>query len=290
MASRQGPTLRQRKLGADLKRLREAAGIGQKEAAGALDAQQSKMSKIETGRLRLRRLELQALLDLYGVKDEQVRADLITLLRESGQRQYFPEYNLGVNLREIVELEAECTRIEAFSAMHLTGLLQIPEYAYAMIYGFDPWRTPEDVQHYVDLRMARQEIFKRERPPQVVCVLDEGAIRRPVGGPAVMRKQLGHLLELTNESYLTIQVVPFEQAVYAGLHGAFRTIINDDATTLDVVEVSTRAKALYMQDAADVEVYRKLFDDIRASALSSRQTADLIRRVMKDFEGADESR
>lgn len=284
MASRQGPTLRQRKLGADLKRLREAAGVGQKEAAAELDGQQSKMSKVEAGRLRLRRLELQALLDLYGVTDAQARADLITLLRESGQRQYFPEFDLRVDIREMVELESECTRIEAFAAMHLPGLLQIPEYAAAMIQGIDSSLSQEEADQYVDLRMERQKILGGEKPPQVVCILDEGVVRRPVGGPEVMSKQLGQLLKLARMPHLTLQVVPFEQAVYAGLYGSFRTLINDDATTLDVVEVSTKAKALYMQDAADVEVYRKLFDEIRAAALSSRHSAELIRRAMRDYE------
>ncbi|MFM9610093.1 helix-turn-helix domain-containing protein [Streptomyces niveiscabiei] len=286
MTGRQGPTLRQRKLGADMKRLREAAGIGQKEAAAEIDGQQSKISKMETGKLRLRRLELLALLDLYGVKDERVRVDLLTLLRESGQRQYFPEYELGVNLREIVALESECTRIEEFAAMYTPGLLQTPEYAYAMIQGFDPWRTPEDVEHYVGLRMARQGVFEQEEPPQTVFILDEGVVRRPIGGPEVMVKQLGHLLELAKKPQVTIQVVPFEQAVYAGLEGSFRILINEDATTLDVVEIDTVTKALFMQDAADVTSHRKLFDEIRASALSSRQTADLIKLAMRDFEGS----
>ncbi|MHC5902493.1 helix-turn-helix domain-containing protein [Streptomyces sp. S6] len=284
MASRQGPTLRQRKLGADLKRLREAAGIAQKDAAAELDAQQSKMSKIETGRLRLRRLELQALLDLYGVTDAKVRTDLITLLRESGQTQYFPEYDLRVDAREMVELESECTRVEAFASMYLPGWLQIPEYAAAMIHGLEPWRSSEEVEHYVGLRMERQKVLEKENPPQVMCILDEGVVRRPVGGPGVMSKQLAHLLTLATRPHVTIQVVPFEQAVYGGLHGSFRTIINDDATTLDVVEISTWSKSLYMQDAADVEVHRKLFDEIRAAALSSRHTADLIKLAMRDFE------
>jgi len=154
------------------------------------------MSKIETGRLRLRRLELQALLDLYGVTDAKVRADLITLLRESGQMQYFPEYDLHVDAREMVELESECTRVEAFASMYLPGWLPIPEYAAAMIHGLEPWRSSEEVDHYVGLRMERQKVLEKENPPQVMCILDEGVVRRPVGGPSVMSKQLAHLLTL----------------------------------------------------------------------------------------------
>ncbi|MEU0214385.1 helix-turn-helix transcriptional regulator [Streptomyces sp. NPDC006265] len=284
MASRQGPTLRQKKLGAELKRLREAAGVGQKDAAAEIDGTQSKISKIEGGKTRPRRLELLALLTLYKVDDPKVTEDLLTLLRESGQTQYLPDYDLRADMREMVELESQCTRVEAFATMHLPGLFQIAEYASAMIEGLEPSLTEEEVAHYVGLRLERQKILEREQPPQVVCILDEGVIRRPVGGAAVMRKQLAQLLELAKKPHVTIQVVPFEQAVYAGLHGSFRTLVNDDTNALDVVEVSTWSKALYMQDAGDVEVYRKLFDEIRSSALSSRQSAELITNAMRDYE------
>ncbi|MGD6750362.1 helix-turn-helix domain-containing protein [Streptomyces sp. BH105] len=282
LAGQIGPTLRQQRFGTELRRLREQAGVGQKEAGAHIDGDQSKMSRIEKGRTRPKRLEVQALLDLYRVEGDEERARVLDLWKAGTSKQYLPEYDLRADMREMVELEASCTRMEMFATMHLPGLLQTDKYAAALIGGFEPTLEEADVKHYVDLRMDRQKILEREDPPQVVCILDEGVVHRPIGGPEVMAQQLAHLLELAKRPSVTIQVVPFDQAVYDGLHGAFRTLVNDDASALDVVEISTRTKTLYMQDGADVEAYRKHFDAIRSAALSSRQSAQLITQAMRN--------
>jgi transcriptional regulator with XRE-family HTH domain len=288
VAGQQGPTLREKRLGAELKRLRTQAHVSQQDAAQVIDGTQSKISKIENGRTRPRRLEVIALLDRYDVAaDSKERTDLLRLWRVSTQPQYVAHHDLRADMRELVDLESSCQRMEILATMHLPGLLQIEAYAAAMIQGLEPTLEFEEVKRYVDLRMERQKILDREDPPLVVCILDEGVIRRPIGGPAVMVEQLKYLLELSRRPHVVIQVVPFEQAVYPGIHGSFRTLVSED-NALDVVEVSTWAKTLYMQEPTDVATYRKLFDEIRTTALPSRQTAQLLTAAVRDYQGKTE--
>lgn len=280
--ARRAPTLRMKRFGGELRQLREDAGVSQRDAAEAIDGTQSKISKLENATTWPRRLEVLALLGLYGINDEEQRQAIVRRWRQAVPAQFVATMDLRADMREMVDLEASCSRAEMFSTMHLPGLLQIEPYAAAMIQGLEPHLEEDAVKSAVGLRMRRQQILGRDDPPQVVCILDEGVIQRPIGGAAVMVEQLNYLLELAKRPNVTIQVVPFEQAVYPGLQGSFRTLISED-NALDVVEVSTWSKALYMQEPADVETYRKLFDDIRSTALSSRQTAELITHAVREY-------
>ncbi|MFE9834005.1 helix-turn-helix domain-containing protein [Streptomyces sp. NPDC005551] len=282
---RRAPTLRMKRFGEEMRQLRERAGVSQKDAGLAIDGNQSKMSKIENATTWPKRLEVLELLKQYGLTGEDEVAAVIRRWRQAVPTEFVTKVDLRADMREMVDLESTCVRAEMFSTMHLPGLLQIEDYAAAMIQGLEPTLASDDVKSYVDLRMQRQKILDRvdPQPPEIMCILDEGVIRRPVGGPAVMAQQLKRLLELTKRPHVTIQVVPFEQAVYPGLHGSFRTLVSEDGA-LDVVEVSTWHKAWYRQEPSDVAVYRKLFDDIRASALPSRQTANLINDAVRTYQ------
>lgn len=284
VAGQQGPTLRQQKLGAMLKQLRQDAGVSQTDAAKVIDGTQSKISKIENGRVRPRRLEVNALLDCYGVPgDDKVRTDLLRLWRVSPQAQYLTKYDMRADMREMVELESTCDRMEIFATMHLPGLLQTADYAEALIRGMQPTLPQDQVDEAVQWRVERQQVLHRDNPPSVFCVLDEGVIQRPIGGFKVAVDQLHRLLELARLPHVTIQVVPFRQDVYPGLQGPFRILINED-DALDVVDITTWARSLYMQDPEDVRLYRTVFDDIRSIALSSPQSVQLITSAIRDFE------
>jgi transcriptional regulator with XRE-family HTH domain len=286
MSDRQGPTIRQKRLGSELRKLRESARLSQKYASEHIDGGQAKLSKIETGRQHIRRLELIALLDLYEVGDHALRESLLCLLRDSRKRGWWHRYDnaLGADTREMLSLEAECDRIDHFGSMLVPGLLQTPDYARAVIRGLGPHLPEEEVERWVGLRMERQRILEGDAPPQLICVLDEGALRRPVGGPAVMAAQLRRLIGTSRRPKVLLQVVPFGQAVHPGLYGAFRLLLHPACTTLDVVELSDWTGSRYLQEDTQVETHRMLFDEIRAAALSSRDSIELISRIATELD------
>lgn len=286
MPARPGPTVRQRRLGSELRRLREKAKISQRDAGEHIDGGQGKLSKIETGRQNIRRLELLALLNLYQVEDQELRDALLSLLRDSRKKGWWHQYSgaLRANTLDMVSLEEECDRVIHYCNMALPGLLQTEEYAAALISGLEPHLSDDQVKFYVQLRMQRQQILDRADPPQFIGVLDESLLRRPVGGPGVMARQLRKLIELSRRPKVVVQVVPFDQAVYPGVYGSFRALFNSSPAALDVVEMTHWTGGLYMEEPVHVENYRLLFDEIRASALSSRQSMDLISQILGEFE------
>lgn len=286
MPTRPGPTIRQRRLGSELRRLRERAKVSQRDAGEHIDGGQGKLSKIETGRQNIRRLELLALLDLYKVDDGELREALVTLLRDSRKKGWWREHSntLRADTLDMISLEEECDRILQYCNMALPGLLQTEEYARALICGLEPHLPDEQVEFYVQLRIQRQQILDAADPPQFIGVLDEALLRRPIGGPEVMARQLRRLVEFSRRPKAVIQVVPFGQGVYHGVYGPFRALFNSSPAALDVVEMTHWTGGLYMEDPEQVESYRLLFDEIRSSALSSRQSLDLISRILGEFE------
>jgi transcriptional regulator with XRE-family HTH domain len=282
MTGRQVPNIRQKHLGSELRKLRESARISQKYASEHIDGGQAKLSKIETGRQHIRRLELIALLDLYEVGDPALRESLLSLLRDTRKRGWWHQHDdtlLDADAREMLSLEADCDRIAHFSAMVVPDLLQTPEYARALIEGLGPHLPQEQVRHRVELRVQRQRILDRDTPPQFICVLDEGVLHRPVGGPEVMAAQLRRLVVLGRRPRTLLQVVPLCRGVHPGLHGTFRVLFHSSSTALDVLEVTDSTGSRYLHDDAHVETHRILFDEVRAAALPSRDSLELITHI-----------
>ncbi|MFE5592184.1 helix-turn-helix domain-containing protein [Streptomyces sp. NPDC056549] len=290
MTVRPEPTVRQRRLGSELRRLREGAKISQRDAGAHIDGGQGKLSKIETGRQNIRRLELLALLELYRVEDEGVRDALLSLLREVRKKGWWHQHSgeLSSNTLDVISLEEECDRILHYCNMTLPDLLQTDEYAAALIAGLEPHLSEEQVRLSVRIRMRRQRILDRTDPPQFLGVLDEALLRRPVGGVDVMARQLRKLIAVSHGPEVVVQVVPFDRAVYPGVHGSFRALLNSSPVALDVVEAAHWAGDHHMEDPVDVEKCRLLFDEIRSSALSSRQSMELISQILIDFENGRE--
>jgi transcriptional regulator with XRE-family HTH domain len=281
MTGRQVPNIRQKHLGSELRKLRESARISQKYASEHIDGGQAKLSKIETGRQHIRRLELIALLDLYKVGDHALRESLLSLLRDTRKKGWWHQHDdaLDADAREMLSLEADCDRIAHFSGMVVPDLLQTPEYARALIEGLGPHLPQEQVRDHVELRMQRQRILDRDTPPQFICVLDEGVLHRPVGGPEVMAAQLRRLVVLGHRPRTLLQVVPLRRGVHSGLHGTFRLLFHSSSTALDVLEATDSTGSRYLHDDAHVETHRILFDEVRAAALPSRDSPELITHI-----------
>ncbi|MFD5987489.1 helix-turn-helix domain-containing protein [Streptomyces cyaneofuscatus] len=285
MPSHPRPTVRRRRLGAELKRLREKAGVRMEDAAERIGGDKPKISRQENGRQGVSKLEIEALLALYGVADERLRTALITLAREGRRKGWWAQYGdiLTVGFQEWLSIESDAARILAFQPMLVPGLLQTVEYATEVIRCAEKDATQENRDSYIEVRKVRQEIFARDNPPQYVCLLDEAVLRREVGGPAVMAAQLARILEVNNPPKLTIQVVPFGQGWHAGVHGPFNIYNYPDPMDLDVVNLDYLDGALYLEEDDSVKRYQLAFDELRATALTTRQSMELVSSVQREF-------
>ncbi|SBU94917.1 Helix-turn-helix domain-containing protein [Streptomyces sp. Ncost-T6T-1] len=255
------------------------------EAAERIGGDKPKISRQENGRQGVSKLEIEALLALYGVSDERLRTALTTLAREGRRKGWWAQYSdiLPAGFQERLSIESDAARILTFQPMLVPGLLQTVEYATEVIRSVDKDVTEEERDSYIEVRKARQEIFTRDNPPQYVCLLDEAVLRREVGGPAVMVAQLDKILEMNNPPKLTIQVVPFSQGWHAGADGAFNIYSYPDPMDLDVVNLDYLDGALYLEEDQPVGRYQLAFDELRATALASRQSMELISAVKREF-------
>ncbi|MCF3167822.1 helix-turn-helix domain-containing protein [Streptomyces californicus] len=285
MASHPRPTVRRRRVGAELKRLREKAGVRMEDAAERIGGDKPKISRQENGRQGVSKLEIEALLELYGVSDDRLRTALITLAREGRRKGWWAQYSdiLSSNFQERLSIEADTARILSFQPMLVPGLLQTVEYATQVIRSAGKNATEEQIASYIDVRRSRQEIFTRENPPQFVCLLDEAVLHREIGGPAVMAAQLGKILEISNPPKLTIQVVPFAEGWHAGADGAFNIYSYPDPMDLDVVNLEYLDGALYLEEDESVERYQLAFEELRTASLTTKQSMELVSSVQEEF-------
>lgn len=253
------------------------------DVAERIGGDKSKISRIENGHQGIHKLELEAMLEMYGAQDERLRTALTTLSRESRKKDWWQQYGeiLGPDLQNHLSMEADAARIHAYQPLLIPGLLQTPDYARALFESHKA-RSEEQIESLVSVRMARQKITQGESPTQFVCVLDEAVLHRLVGGRKVMEGQLRRLLDIDNPPQLAVQVIPFDQGWHAGLHGGFSIFSYPDPMDLDIVHFEYLDGALLLEEDATVAKYRLAFDQLRSSALSSRQTRDLISRLLRD--------
>ncbi|WP_405803379.1 helix-turn-helix domain-containing protein [Streptomyces sp. NBC_01187] len=285
MPSHPRPTVRRRRLGSELRRLREASGVSAEAAAERIGGDKSKISRQENGRQGVSKLEIEALFTLYGVEDKRLMTALVTLAREGRRKGWWAQYSdiLEDRFQERLAIESDAAHIHVFQPHLVPGLLQTEEYATESIRNVEKSETEDGVHSLVSVRMGRQEIFARENPPQYVCILDEAVLRREVGGPEVMAAQLQKLVDVDNPPKLTVQLIPFGQGWHAGLDGAFSLYKYPDPMDLDVVNLDYLDGALYLEENGSVERYQLAFDELRTAALPSRQSRDLILQAARDF-------
>ncbi|AOU79747.1 DNA-binding protein [Streptomyces albus] len=284
MSNRPRPTVRRRKLGGELRWLREAAGVSLEQAAERIGGEKSKISRQETGRQGVRKLELEALFELYSVTDERLKTALTTLSRESRRKNWWAPYSdlVGEEFQEHLSVESEAARIQLFQPLLVPGIFQTREYAEVLIREAEQDTDNERIESLVTIRTERQKLL-HEKKPQVLCLLDEAVLRRAIGGPEIMEKQLQRLLDVSNPPWLTIQVIPFGQGWHAGLDGGFSIYTYPDPMDLDAVNLAYLDGLLYLEEDEPVERYKLAFDQLRGSALPSKQSMELITRAMRDL-------
>ncbi len=280
-----GPTVRRRRLGSELRRLREDHSIKLEEVAERLGVAASTLSRIETGKAPTKSVYLTAMLEMYGVTDPAQRQVLVDMAREGHRKGWWSVYDdvLPTGFGIYVGLEAEAAGLRAFEGEAVQGLFQTPDYARAILREVQVRDTDEQVERLVDLRMKRQEVLDRNPPLDVWMILDEAVVRRTIGGPEVMRDQLARLVEESKKPNVTLQVLPFETGSHAGLRGPFSILEFPERADADVAYVESVAGIIYLEKEREVRTCAEAFDRLRAAALSPGQSTDLIFEAAKDL-------
>ncbi|MFI5804885.1 helix-turn-helix domain-containing protein [Streptomyces sp. NPDC051561] len=277
---RHGPAVRRRKLGEELRRLRDRAGLTSPEAARLVGWHQSKVSRIETGRSGARPQDVALLLEVYGVREPQLRQLLEALAEncgESGSRWWHAYRGLlPPQYRDFISLESQACAARTLETTVMPGLLQTPEYARAVTRVMLPALSEQKLDTLVEVRLARQEVLRADSPLALSVVLDEAVLRRAVGGERVMKEQLRHLLEMADLPHIRLQVLPLGAGAHAGLTGAFVIFSFPNIADLDVVVIDHLASSLYLERKEDLTEYTAAFQRIQAQALPHKDSLDVI--------------
>ncbi len=279
-----GPTVPRMILGNQLHRFREAAGVTPETAGYEIRASRSKISRMENGRVRFKERDVTDLLDLYGITDEETRAGMVALVRQANAPGWWSKYGdiMADWFEAYLGLEAAASVIRTFELQFVHGLFQTEAYARAVTLLGHTAAPAEEIDRRVSLRLKRQDLLAGPKPPQVWSVLDEGALRRPVGGRAVMRAQLSRLIEVTELRYVTIQVVPFGRGGHAAAGGSFTVLRFGDEDVPDVVYIEQLTSALYLDKREDVDHYMEVMNQLSTEALTPAQSARFVAEIMRE--------
>jgi transcriptional regulator with XRE-family HTH domain len=277
---RRSPAIRRRRLGAELRRHREAAGVTIDVVAERLGFSPSKVSRIETGHNSATPRDVAELLTFYGVQTREVE-ELVQMAREARQKGWWHPYST-VLVGAYVGLEAAARRVRAYEQQVIPGLLQSEEYALAMIRAARSSDTPREIDRRVHVRLARQSLLIQDDPVELHVVLDEAVLSRPVGGDEVMRGQLARLIEAQLLPNVTLQVLPFEVGAHAGMDGAFAILDFPDPGDADVVYAENAAGGLFLEKEDELKKYRSIFDCLCSTALSPEATASLLETLVEE--------
>jgi transcriptional regulator with XRE-family HTH domain len=280
VAPRPSPTARRRRLAGALRQMREAHQLSCTEAGKAVGWSESKISRIETGRVSIRPADLERLLDLYGVSGEQ-RTALLTLGRQATHRGWWHSYAdaLPAWFEEYIGLEDGAKSLFTYQNQLVHGLLQTEDYAAAITRAARPAATADEIERELAARITRQSLLTTSHPLQAWIVLDEGVLHRQVGGPDVMRAQLDRIVEAAALPNVTLQVLPFDAGAHASMGTSFELLQFPESGDTAIVYIEDHTSSQYLETPADIERYTLVFDHLRASALSPSRSVELIQRV-----------
>ncbi len=284
-ADAQGPTVPRMLVGIELHRYRDAAGISPDQAAYEIRASRSKISRMENGLVRFKERDVTDLLTLYGITDEQIRGRLVTLARQASTPGWWSKYGdiMADWFESYLGLETAASVIRTFELQFVHGLFQTEDYARAVTLLGHTAAPADEIDRRVSLRLKRQDLLTSPHPPQVWSVLDEGALRRPVGGRQVMRAQLSRLAEVTRLRHVTIQVVPFDRGGHAAAGGSFTVLRFSEPEVPDVVYLEHLTSALYLDKLEDVDHYLEVMNHLSTEALTPAQTVKFITELTQDI-------
>ncbi|WP_043640074.1 helix-turn-helix domain-containing protein [Nonomuraea candida] len=280
-----GPTALRILLGSQLRKLREAKNVTREEAGHLIRGSESKISRMELGRVGFKERDVADLLTLYGVVDQQARAAVLDLVATANEPGWWHRFNdvLPTWFQAYVGLEEAAARIRTYEVQFVPGLLQTKEYARAVVTAGSAGIGAEEIARRVDLRLERQRMFDRPDGPVFWAVIDEAALRRPIGGAEVMRAQIEHLIDLMRQPNITIQVMPFSFGGHSAEGGAFSILRFPDSDLPDVVYVEQLASALYLDKREDVDRYTEVMERLCAVSTTPDETIELLRTIADEF-------
>ena len=282
-----GPTALRIMLGAHLRRMREEAGISRADAGWAIRGSESKISRLELGRVGFKPRDVGDLLDLYRLTDQAERDRLIDLAKQANNPGWWQRYDdlTPSWFHSYLGLEEAASLIRTFEVQFVPGLLQTPDYARAVTQlGHAEAPLPKaETDRLVALRLARQRILTRGRATRLWAIVDEVVLRRAIGGPRVLRDQLEHLLELSSLSNITLQVIPIERGGYVATGGAFSLMRFADTDLPDVVYIEHLTSAVYLDKREEVDKYVVTMDALSIAAGTPRETEDLLKNIIKSL-------
>jgi transcriptional regulator with XRE-family HTH domain len=281
---RQTPTVRLRRLAAELRTLRASAGLTQDEVGDRTGINVATLYRIEHARVRPQTRTLRTLLDLYGA-DQELQADMIGLLRDARQRGWLHAYQseLPEQYTTYIGFEGEARSVWNYESLFIPGLLQTEDYARAVIRAVLPWASRDEVERRVEVRMERQEVLRNDNPLELWVIVDEAALRRQVGGKPVMQAQLSHVGQAADLPNVTFQVIPFREGAHAGMLGSFVFMQFSESTIPDVIYVDSMAGDLFLEAEADVRRYRLVFEHLRAVAASPDDSRSLVGAIITEM-------
>lgn len=282
--ARGAPTVLRMLLGIQLRRLREDAGITPDRAGYEIRGSRSKISRLEHGRVSFKQRDVADLLTLYGVTDPEQRAGMLSLAEQANTQGWWAKYSdiLPDWFEAYLGLEAAASLIRTFELQFVHGLFQTPGYARAVTILGHRAASAEEIDRRVSLRMKRQDLLNSQDAPRVWTVMDEAALRRPVGGPQVMREQLQHLLDVSELPHVTVQVVPFRQGGHAGAGGSFTVLRFPQADLPDVAYIEQLTSALYLERRSDVDHYLEVLNRLSVEALTPAGTARFLSQILRE--------
>jgi hypothetical protein len=274
-------TVRRMIVGAHLRRLREEKAITRADAGYTIRASESKMSRLELGRVAFKERDISDLLVYYGVNDPEQRDQVLRLVREANRPSWWREFDdvMPQYFQNYIGLEEAATTLRTYEIHFVPGLLQTPDYARAVLSSTVPPLTGRDLDRAVTLRLTRQQVLEREDPLTVWAVVDEAALRRRIGTAATHRAQLEHLVELAERPGVALQVLPTETGLHVG-GGPFSLLRFDDPELPDVVYVESLVGASYVDKTEHVERYVEVMNRLSVESLTPDESLASIRKLL----------
>ncbi|MFF0484038.1 helix-turn-helix domain-containing protein [Streptomyces sp. NPDC004435] len=283
MASSVNPTVRRRRLGQELRKLREGKGMTAEQVAERLLVSQSKISRLENGRRSISQRDVRDLCGVYEVEDEAMVNSLMQMAKDSRQQGWWHAFG-DIPYSVYIGLETDAQSLRVYEPQIIPGLLQTRAYATAVISGALPESTPADIEKRATVRTRRQDrIRDDERPLRLWAVIDEAALRRVVGNRQVMIEQLEHLVEQSHLPHVTVQVLPFDTGAHPGISGQYSILEFPDASDSSVVYIEGVTSDLYLEKGPDVSKYSYMYEHLRAQALGVEQTREFVADIAKTY-------
>jgi transcriptional regulator with XRE-family HTH domain len=283
------PTMRRRRLAAELRRLRREAGLSIEDVAGGLGWQPSKLSRVENRQVGISTADLRKLLVAYKVEDRAYREQLADLARRATERGWWQSFSSDVvptALANLIGLEAEARTIRSYEPELVPGLLQTEAYARAIMRAWQPSWTAADIDRRVDIRMARQDVLRQAgASPQASCIINEAVLRRTVGGNEVMHEQVEMLAKERDPANVTVQVLSFNSGAHPAMAGPFQILAFHDPGDLGIVHLESAMTAITLEQPEELRRYDEIWGSLQARALSPEDSRVMMRSYALRYAG-----